>query len=111
MEVTVKEDLVMQRVIREQGALLVERVDDLETLRTAWIVLHGGGVAVPDDAALRPALQAAFMTAQPYRLAYEGWRTLQEYLEPPKPPNPELQAIAKRLDSFFGVRPRPKIQG
>lgn len=102
--VEVKEDFVMQRVIREHGIKLVDRVDDQTILETAWRILTAGTQPTV-SAELKPELETAFMAA-PYRLAYEAWRTLQDYLEPPKPPSPELQALARRLDRFFGVKPQ-----
>ena len=109
MTVTVEEDFVMQKVVRDLGIELVDRVDDREVLETAWTVLNGGKVAVPDD--LKAALKAAFSTVK-YRLAYEGFRTLQDYLEPPKPVSPELKALAQKLDSFMGItREQRNIEG
>lgn len=110
--VVVEEDFVMQRVLREQGAKLVERVDDEEILQVAWAILHRGELDCPPSEQLKPRLQEAFVTAQPYRLAYEAWRTLQDHLEPSKPPSPELEGLARRLDSLFGLgKAEQRIKG
>lgn len=104
VKVEVQEDYVMQRVIRQEGARLVDLVDDPDILATVWTILTAGtSPAVPVDIGF--SLKEVFLTAQPYRLAYEAWQALADHLEPPKPPSAELQRLAARLDEFFGVKP------
>ncbi|GGI86327.1 hypothetical protein [Deinococcus wulumuqiensis] len=90
----------------------MERVDDQEILQTAWAILHRGELGCPPLEQLKPELKEAFLSAQPYRLAYEAWRTLQDHLEPPKLPSPELEGLARRLDSLFGLgKAEQRIKG
>lgn len=114
MTVTVEPDYVMQKVVRELGRDLLDEVTTQSILEDTWRILHGNVSPVPQVPGtldeLRGVLRERFFEV-PYTLAYQGYKTMEYHLRPPKPVSPELKRLAGILDSFMGrTTPERTIQ-